>query len=242
MKNINFLTDNLIAHRGYHDLKMGIAENSMEAFKRAVRYGYTIELDVHILKDDKIIVFHDSNLKRTCKINKPISECTYDEIKNLKLFDTNCTIPLFKDVLKMVNGKVPILIETKYYPKYGYLEKKLFNCLKEYNGKIAIHSFYPKSIFWFKKNAKNIPCGLLSSDFKNSGSSLKKIIGKTLILDIFLKTDFISYNINAMPNIYINAKKSKKSVLGWTVRNKEDYDKALKYCDNLICENMKFYS
>ena len=111
MKNIVFLKDKIIAHRGYHDLKEGIPENSILAFKKAIRYKYVIELDVHILKDNTLVVFHDDNLKRVCGVDKNIDECTFDEIKDLKLFNTTCKIPLFKDVLKgtyLLSTKSPL--------------------------------------------------------------------------------------------------------------------------------------
>lgn len=241
MKDISFLKNSLIAHRGYHNIDKKIAENSIESFKRALRHKLIIELDVHMLKDGTIVVFHDTNLKRVCGINKKIDDCTYEEIKDYSLFDTSSKIPLLKDILKLVNGKVPLLIEIKHHRKYGNLEKELMNMLKDYKGKIAIQSFYPKTIFWFKRHTKNIPIGLLTSNFKNSSSNLKRLVGKTIILDILLKTDFISYDINSVPNLYIKSKKKKKFILGWTIRNKYDYKKGIIYFDNLICENMEKY-
>ena len=85
MKKTNFLTKTLIAHRGYHDIKIGIPENSIPAFERAIQNKYIIELDVHILKDNNIVVFHDDNLKRMTGIDKEIKLTTYNEIKNLNL-------------------------------------------------------------------------------------------------------------------------------------------------------------
>ncbi len=113
MKNLQFLTENLIAHRGYHNMKAGIPENSVGAFEKAIENHYMIELDVHILKDNKIIVFHDDNLERMTGVKKQLKNCTYEEIKDLKLNKTNYTIPLFEEVLKLIDGKVPILIELK---------------------------------------------------------------------------------------------------------------------------------
>lgn len=237
MKNLDFLKTRLIAHRGYHNIKKGICENSVNAFLNAIKHNYIIELDIHLLKDNNIVVFHDKNLKRVCGINKDIKDCTYDELLKYNLFNTKDKIPLLKDVLKIVNGKVPILIEIKYYSKYGVFENKLMELLKEYKGLYAIQSFYPKTILWFKKNKKDVPIGLLSSDFKNS-NSLKSIIGKTLLLDIFLNTDFISYNIKAIPNLYIKSKRKKKLILGWTVKNNKELNEMKEYCDNFICENI----
>lgn len=237
--NIDFLKTNLIAHRGYHNKEKGIIENSIEAFKKAVKCGYIIELDVHMLKTGEVVVFHDDNLKRICNVNKRINDCTYDEIKDLKLYDTNSHIPLLGEVLNLVNGKVPIIIETKYYPIYGVLEKAVLKLLENYKGLYAFVSFNPKSVYYLKNNTK-VPVGLISSDFKKL-SLLKSLIGKSLILDIILKADFISFDIRALPNNFVSNKRKSKLVLGWTIRDKEDYEKAIKYCDNLICENMKDY-
>lgn len=243
MKNINFLKDTLIAHRGYHAKEKGIPENSIVAFKRAIRYNYTIELDIHLTKDNRLVVFHDNNLKRVCGTNKIIENCTYNELLKYNLFDTKYKIPLFEEVLKLVDGKVGLLIEIKTSKFNGKLEKELTKRLDTYNGLYAVQSFNPMSILWFKKNKKNYIRGLLSSDFKNRKdiNNLKKNIIKTLISDVFLKTDFIAYDIRALPNIYVKSKRKNKLVLGWTVRSKDDYNKAIKYCDNLICENMNEY-
>lgn len=243
MKDLNFLKNTLIAHRGYHDKKQGIPENSIAAFKRAIRYGYTIELDVHLTKDDKLVVFHDDSLKRVCGVRKIIEECTYNELLKYNLFDTKYKIPLLEEVIKLVEGKVGLLIETKTSKFDGKLESQLSKLMDNYDGLFAIQSFNPISILWFKKNRKNYIRGLLSSDFKHdkSMSDLRKNLAKSVVADIILKADFISYDIKALPNSYIETKRKSKLILGWTIRTKEDYDKSIKYCDNLICEHMDKY-
>lgn len=189
------------------------------------------------MKDGNIVVFHDNNLKRLCGINKRISNCTYVELLKCKLLNTSDKIPLLENVLKLVNGRVPILIEVKYYKKYGILEEKLMKILDKYNGKYAIQSFYFKTILWFKKNRNDVVLGLLSMGFK---SSLLNSICKTYIFNLLLNPDFISYNINGISN-YIIGLKNKKLLLGFTVKNKKDYSYSKKYFDNLICENMNIY-
>lgn len=241
MKDLEFLSRSLIAHRGYYNNKKGIPENSVMAFKKAIDNNYLIELDVRLTKDKKLVVFHDDNLKRVCGVNKKVKDLTYKELLKYNLFDTTLKVPLFSDVIKLVNGRVPILIETKYHNRYGILEKILINELSNYRGLYAIQSFYPMSLLWLKRNAKDIPIGLLSSDFKDNSNSLKKLIGKTLILDLFFKTDFISYDVKGLPSNYISLKKDKKKIVIWTIKNKKDYDLAKKYADALICENMYKY-
>lgn len=240
MKNLDFLKGNLIAHRGFHNLKEGIPENSLAAFKSAIRNNYVIELDVHLTRDNKIVVFHDYNLKRACGVNKVIESCTYDELLKYNLFNTKHKIPLLSSVLNLVNGKVGLLIETKTINFNGNLERELSKLLDNYNGSFAIQSFNFFSINWFRKHKKKYVVGLLSSDFnKRNISNLRKWIGKTLLMDIILRTDFISYDINALPSSYVQNKRKSKLVLGWTVRNKADFTKGKRYCDNFICENIE---
>ena len=241
MKNTDFLKDNLIAHRGYYDLDLNVPENSLAAFKRATRYNYIIELDVHLLQDGNVVVFHDHNLKRACGILKQIECCTYDEIKDYNLFNTNEKIPLLKDVLSLVAGKVPILIEIKSLGLSAKICKRITELLDNYKGNFAIQSFIAFVIYWFKKKRPIYVRGLLASNFKYNKdiNSLKKIISKSLVFDILLKTDFISYDVKALPNSYVDKRKNKKLILGWTIKTKEEYDKYIKYCDNLICDNIK---
>ena len=243
MKNTYFLKNNLIAHRGYHDIKKGIPENSIAAFKRAIRYNYIIELDVHLTKDNKIVVFHDYSLKRMCKIDKLIEDCSYNELLKYNLLDTKYKIPLLDEVLRLIDGKVGLLIETKNSSNNTKLEELLSEKLDNYKGDFAIQSFYPLSILWFKKNKKNYIRGILSSDFKKHKdmSNLKKNILKCLVFDIFLKSDFIAYDIKALPNSYVESKRKNKLILSWNIKNAKDYNKALEYSDNIIGENMKDY-
>lgn len=240
MKKINFLTSSLIAHRGDHDIKLEIPENSMAAFKRAIDNKYIIELDVHILKDNKIIVFHDDNLKRMTGVDKEVKYTTYDEIKNLRLCNTDNRIPLITEVLELVDNKVPIIIELKTDNKAGILEKELIKILEKYNGDYAVKSFNPLSVYWFKKYYPNIVRGQLSSDYsKNNMCIIKKFLLKNMVFNFFTKPDFISYDINSLPSKRVENIRKKHIVLGWTVRDNDQFIKGKQYCDNLICENFK---
>ena len=240
MKNLDFLRESLIAHRGFFDNKNGIPENSMLAFAKAMENNYTIELDIHLLKDNKIIVFHDDNLKRMTGMDKLVKDCTYKEIENLHLLNTNEKIPLLEDVLKLVNGKVTILIELKYDVKNGLLEKEMMKLLVNYAGKYAVQSFSPLTIYWFKKNEPEVVRGQLSCSFsKSQMSKLKKYCMANMLFNLFTKPDFVSYDIKSAYRI-ADKIKPKKLLLGWTVRNKTEYEKNVEICDNLICENFKF--
>lgn len=239
-RNVEFLKNRLIAHRGYHDINSGIPENSILAFEEAIKNNLIIELDVHVLKDGNVVVFHDDNIKRMTGIDKEIRYMNYNEIENLKLQETEQKIPLLYEVLELVNGKVPIIIELKYDVKCGILEKEVIKILSKYNGKYAIKSFRPASVRYFKKNFPEAIRGQLSSDFRNDNiSNLERLfLRKITLLSFMSKPDFISYDIRALPNNKIEKLRKNKLILGWTVRSEEDLEKAKKYCDNYICENI----
>lgn len=237
-KDLSFLTQNLIAHRGMHNIDKGIPENSLKAFGEAINHNYLIELDLHILKDGKVVVFHDDNLSRMTGVNKNIKDCVYDDIKNLKLQNTDYYIPLFTDVLSLIDGKVPIVIEFKYDVKAGILEQETMKLLDDYKGEYVIKSFSPFSVFWMKSHYPNVIRGFLSSNMKYEKICfLKKFFLKSNLLLKLLDIDFISFAIDSLPDKKIKKFRNNHLVLGWTVRSKADFEKANPYCDNLICEN-----
>ena len=236
MKNISNLINKPYAHRGIFDNK-SVPENSIKAFEIALNRNYNIELDVHLTRDKKIVVFHDHSLKRMCRINKRIEDCDYSELKKYKLLNTEYFIPLLIDVLKIINGKVNVLIETKIKKYNGILEYELSKILDKYNGIFLLQSFNYLSINWFKKHKSNYIVGVLASAFKGKKiNPIYKIISKTLIFDKVLKADFISYDIRNLPNKYVLRKRKEKPILGWTVKKDIELKSFTKYCDCLICE------
>ena len=240
MRNIDFLRNKPIAHRGLHNKELNIPENSISAFKEAIAKGLPIELDVHLLKDGKLVVFHDDNLNRMTGLNKKIKDCNYDEIKDLWLDKTVHRIPLFKEVLELVHGRVPILIEIKTDRKPGETEKVLAENLKGYKGEYAVQSFSPLSVRWFRKNLPSVPRGQLSCNFnKDNMCIIKKFLLKNLWFNFCTDPDFISYCVDNVPNKRLEKfRKKGKLVIGWTVKNKENLKKVKDYFDNFIFENL----
>jgi len=236
-KEMQWLKNTYIAHRGYHCPKEA-PENSMAAFKRAMEEGFAIELDLHLLKDHRVVVFHDDQLKRMTGYDKNIIDCTWDEIQGLQLLDTEEKIPLFKEVLELVDGKVPLLIEIKNRRKVGTLEKKIGELLKEYEGAFAIQSFNPYSVGWFKEHAPTILRGQLSGNFDNEDLAFyKKFLLKKLLLNHVSKPDFINYDIEYLSQIPARIKNKKRNILlGYTAINPEDFLKGMEHCINVVFE------
>ena len=100
----------MFAHRGYHCAQKGIPENSMSSFRAAIEHHYGIELDLHLTRDGHLVVFHDHTLDRICHCPGTIESLSLEQLKKCRLSGTSEQIPLFQDVLTLVNGRVPLLI------------------------------------------------------------------------------------------------------------------------------------
>ena len=229
----SWIVNKPIAHRGLHN--KSIPENSFLAFNCAVQGGYPIEIDVHLSKDNEVVIFHDRNLKRMTGVDGLIDNFTLKEIKKLKLNNSNESIPTLKELLELVKGKVPILIEIKGITRGGRLEGATYNLLKNYDGEYAIQSFNPFSVRWFKKNAKEVCRGQLSCCFENQRmSKLRKFILKHMLLNSLSKPQFIAYKGGDL--LQKNKRITKLPILAWTVANQEEYNKLKPICDNIIFE------
>lgn len=233
-----WLVEYPIAHRGLHTDEM--PENSLGAFQNAIDNGYPIELDVHLTCDGTVVVFHDDSLARVTNKDGYVKNLTKDTLKDYSLFGTKYTIPTFKEVLDLVDGQVPILIEVKNTGKVGELESALLKILKDYTGEYAIQSFNPYVLEWFKKNAPQIARGQLAGYFKGEKLSfIKKFALKRMLLNKKISCpDFISYDARNVPNRFVNKYKN-LPLLVWCVRSQDEYLKKVKYCDNIIFENFE---
>lgn len=234
----SWLVETPIAHRGLHD--KDCPENSISAFQKAITEGYPIELDVQMIADGTVIVFHDESLSRLTDNDGYIKFLNKSDLDILRLKDSKEKIPTFEEVLKFVDGKVPLLIEIKNPSKVGELEKKVIELLKDYKGEYAIQSFNPYVLEYFYKHAPNVLRGQLAGYFKKEKLSFfKKYALKRMLLNKKIShPDFISYEARKIPNRFTR-KYRKLPLLAWTVRSQSEYIRVVKYCDNVIFENFE---
>ena len=137
----------LYAHRGLHDDNVNVPENSMAAFRLAVEKGYGMELDVQLTKDNQLVVHHDGSLKRVCGVDRLIREVDFAD---LPLLPDGSRIPLLKEVLAMVDGRVPIIVEIKHYGGAARVAKAAHEVLKGYQGAYCVESFDPTAMNWYR--------------------------------------------------------------------------------------------
>lgn len=221
-----------IAHRGLWG--GNIIENSLSAYQNAIDKGYAIEIDLYLSTDGEIFSFHDKTLNRMTGTDGYIFEKTSKQIKGLSLANTENQIPTFDEVLNLVNGKVPLVIEIKDQPNKSIVDKTVER-LKKYSGEFAIQSFNPFYINRVKKLAPQFIRGILAT--KTHGKDLKPItryIVKNMSLNFLIKPDFISYSHEDLP---LKKRKTKTPLITWTVTSEKTLEQVRPYAKNIIFEH-----
>lgn len=244
-KNLKVLQAQKFAHRGLHDIEKGIPENSLKAFSLAAEKGYAIELDVHISKDGALVVEHDDTLERTCSSPLTIEENDWETIKDLTLEGTNEKLPLLKEVLELIDGRVPLLIEAKVAKgSQERLAKALAEMLKSYKGVYCIESFDPRPLHWLRKNARHIIRGQLAAHVRKDGakvSSLTDFALANLLVNLWSRPHFIAYSHKDADNLSLRLCRAvfRPPLFIWTVRNQKSADLAAKLKAAPIFESME---
>ena len=216
------------AHRGLHDLSLGAPENSLAAFRRAAEEGFGAELDVHLMADGELAVVHDSDLSRVCGKKVLIEDLTAADLKNYPLQGTEETIPLFREVLAVFEGKTPLIIELKVERgNAAALTDRVMEELRGWQGTYCVESFHPGALLWLKKRYPQVIRGQLSENFlrRGEGSSLRlpARFMMTYLLSTFLtRPDFIAYNYKDRSCRSLRLMRGLYGVheVGWTIRDK----------------------
>lgn len=231
------------AHRGLHDEEAGIPENTLAAFSRAADAGYGIELDIQLTKDEQVVVFHDMDLKRICSADGQICDYTYEELCSFQVKDTKQRIPLLRDVLHLVNGRVPLLVELKYRNFSNRICERADELLSKYSGPYSIESFHPWALIWYRRHRPEICRGQLAMNFQRQEGNygVQCFAVRHLLLNFLAKPDFIAYDIRDRKAL---SKNICRKLFGcpsaaWTVRSREQLEQIKPYYDSFIFEGFR---
>lgn len=205
------IPNNKIAHRGMFD-NIKIPENSIASFKNALKHNYSIELDIQLTKDNILVVFHDNSLKRMTGIDKLVEETNYEELKDLKLLNTNEHIPTLDEVLKLIDNKVLLDIEVKKTKRIKEITNIIKEKLTNYNNYV-LKSFDPRIVRSLKKNI-NTEVGYLIGNKHNFLSSI-------LVIK-YSKADFLSISKKLLNTKKFQKLKNKYQLLIWTIKDKDE--------------------
>ena len=216
-------------HRGLHG--KDAPENSLAAFENACKAGYGIELDVQLSRDGVVMVFHDYSLLRMTGCDKKLAELDSNDLSGLFLDGSDQTIPTFSQVLDLVDGAVPMLIEIKQGSGESGIAEKFIEVIEGYKGDYIVESFHPFALRIVKKARPDILRGILAYEYMKDERYKGKIIfrlSQNLELNFLSRPDFISYDHNghAVPKMKLVHRLFKTPLIAWTVRSQEEENAA----------------
>ena len=220
-----------VAHRGLFDNSAGIPENSLKAFEVAASAGYPIETDIRILSCGTLVLFHDEELTRMTTAPGSIHDAEYKNIAGLKLLNSEEGIPTFADMLSVVDGRVPIMIELKNERKMAGLGEAIVEALREYVGEFSVHSFDPDDVAWFTDNEPSITRGMVYEYFTEEEFVYAERVAKPHFM--------VFYTGNLPPDKVERCRDSGRPVLAYTSRSAKEHVEMLKVCDNVVFEGYR---
>ena len=229
------------AHRGLHDDNHLVPENSLPAFQKAVDKGFGIELDVHLTKDQQLVVHHDNSLKRLCGDSRLISETTLSEIQHLELGQSGESVPTLDQVLALVDGRVPLIIELKSDKQGDTALATLLNArMQTYGGVYCVESFDPLLMRWYKKHAPQVIRGQLAADAAEGQkyADFWHFAQANLLGNFLSRPDFVAYGYRTDGNFGFQAMRLlfRPLLVAWTVRSQQNFEKLQKRYDAQIFE------
>lgn len=232
-RRIAGLTETPYAHRGLHG--SGRIENSRAAFEAAIAAGHGIELDVQASADGEAIVIHDYDLGRLTGSRGKVAALTAAQLGAIGLAGTDEMLAPLSDILALIAGRVPLLIELKLRDRrVGRLCNAVRRALEGYRGTVGVMSFNPEVGRWFARHAPHLARGLVVTEADKKG------IRGRLERHLFLwraRSDFLAYDIRDLPSRFAASQRARGlPVMTWTVRSPEERARAVTHADQIIYE------
>lgn len=237
--NLTWMREVPIAHRGLHDIKLGRVENSLSAVRAAIKMNYSIEVDLQLTKDKKLVVFHDFILDRLTSESGSVRDYTMAELRKIKLENTQDHIPSLDELLDLVAGKIGIVLELKGIQDMdaGYVDALILTIaeyIEKHSGTIAVPIAVMSFDHWLLTDARLLACPCSLGLTAQGDDSFYQVHQK---LTDELNVDFISYGMNDLPCKFVTEfKDTGKPVICWTVRNVTAWKQALIYTDQITFE------
>ncbi len=234
----------MAAHRGLYEKDQSIPENSLEAFRRAAAEGYGVELDVQLSKDGAVVVFHDDTVDRMTECKGRVDSFTLAQLQAMPLKGTEHRIPLFTDVMTVLDEKSPTIVELKSTPNYDELCKKTLAILRTLKGPYCVESFDPRIVRWFYKNAPDLIRGQLTEAYPywRRGGHLpvwRSLMMHTLFVNFLTHPQFIAFGRGKRPLCMFLGHLIGTMRVFWTERPDADHKTLAKRYDCRIFEHYR---
>lgn len=235
-----------LAHRGLHQISEGRPENSRGSIQAAINAGYGVEIDLQASRENVPMLFHDPSLKRLTGRRGAVKDFSSKELQDIPLKHSHETIPTFAEILQLVDGKVPLLIEIKDQsgnlgPLNGALEMAVCAQISNYRGQVAFMSFNPHSIEKCAHLCPQIARGLVTGPFRNFHTPYQRRKELRQIPDYDrLGCSFISHSKRDLARPVVTSIRRKGgNILCWTIKSPKEEAKACPHVDNMTFEKYR---
>ena len=231
---VGWLREWTYAHRGLHDELA--PENSLAAFAGALERGMGVECDIQRSRDHAAMLMHDWELERLTGVTGPTACYSAEELARIAYLDSEHMLARLDDLLELVDGKVPILVEIKSRRRYDVEEScvAVRDALAGYEGRHAVMSFDPRVSRWFRRHSPNTVQGLV---MREDHYGMTQKAWQRLLALWFARPEFIAYHVAALPNPMVSSLRAGgMPVLTWTVDTPDLRDHARVHADAPIVE------
>ncbi|MEM7424934.1 MAG: glycerophosphodiester phosphodiesterase family protein [Pseudomonadota bacterium] len=245
-RNLSWLTERPVAHRGLHDVTAGIIENTESAVQAALDAGYAVEVDVQFTSDGEAVVFHDYSLDRLTEESGLVRARTAADLRRASFKACGDRIQTLSELLEQVAGRATLMIEIKSgWHEVGPLEERVVEIVREYDGPAAIMSFDPQSVAMVRALAPELPRGLVAERFASSPEWRRLPLQRRLSLRHGMEIadanpHFLHFHVKGLPYGPTRLfRKLGRPILTWTVRTEADRRKAARYADQIVFEGFR---
>ena len=242
MRDLGWLTARPIAHRGLHDAKKRIIENTKSAFAAAIDAHYTIECDLQISRDGEALVFHDETLDRLMVGKGLVCDHAMAELASMKFQSGADHIQSLTELLAQVRARVPLVIEIKsIWDGNDALARRAVEVIKDYDGAFALMSFDPKVMAKVRALAPDIVRGIVADRVTHPDYDILPVRDRVGLREFEhiedTQPDFISYHWRDLPYPPVTQfRQSGRPVISWTIRSPEEAALARHYADQITFE------
>lgn len=232
-RRVGFLTRTPFANRGLHGSRH--VENSRAAVEAAVSHGYGVKVDVQFSLDGLAYVIADPTIDRMTGEPGQVRHLSGSHLAAVRLRGSDENIPLLKEILSIVAGRAPVLVELKTIEGHvSQLCVAVRHAIEGYRGEAAVMSLHPEVPRWFASHGSRISRGLMLSDnslyAKETGSEQIKAMWRA-------RPEFLAIDIDDLPNRFAQRQRNRGiPVLAWTVSSAEQQATAADCADQIIFE------
>jgi glycerophosphoryl diester phosphodiesterase len=241
----DWLTARPIAHRGLHDWRARVVENTLGACRAAVEGNYAIECDLQLTADGEAVLFHDDTLDRVMQETGPVKAFTVAELKRMVYRHSGEQIPTLRELLGLVDGKVPLVIELK--PQWDgdmTLTQRAIDVLNGYSGPHCLMSFDPDVVEGVRLRAPEVVRGFIADrgfdPYYNLLPRERREELRTLSCLGRMRPHFLSVYLGELPWGPVETlRRMGMPVISWTIRSEEQAVIARRFTDQITFEGFR---